>query len=136
MTLNIDDDPQRLSMKISPDEQLESGTDDSNEPLTDAESALEEKKLLRRLDGRILPLTCLLYLFACGSLKLPGPFYSLAHHWDIDLDRSNLGNARLQGLPDDVLGGDPTGELFSWINSVFFFSYVRFTLGRSNICSE
>lgn len=67
MTLNVGDDPQRLSMKISPDEQLESGTDDSNEPLTDAESALEEKKLLRRLDGRILPLTCLLYLFACGS---------------------------------------------------------------------
>ena len=41
-----------------------------------------------------------------------------------DLDRSNLGNARLQGLPEDVLGGDPNGELFDWINSAFFFTYV------------
>jgi len=40
------------------------------------------------------------------------------------LDRSNLGNARLQGLPEDVLGGDKTGELFDWITSAFFFSYV------------
>jgi hypothetical protein len=41
-----------------------------------------------------------------------------------DLDRSNLGNARLQGLPADILGGDPTGKKFDWVNSVFFFSYV------------
>ena len=40
------------------------------------------------------------------------------------MDRSNLGNARLQGLPQDTLGGDPTGELFDWVNSAFFFSYV------------
>ncbi|KAF5368833.1 hypothetical protein D9758_003011 [Tetrapyrgos nigripes] len=65
----------------------------------------EERKLVRKLDGRILPLACLLYLFAY-------------------LDRSNLGNARNQGLPDDVLGGDETGVLFDWVNSVFFFSYV------------
>jgi hypothetical protein len=44
-----------------------------------------------------------------------------------DLDRSNLGNARLQGLPEDTLGGDPTGELFDMINSVFFITYVRAT---------
>jgi hypothetical protein len=42
----------------------------------------------------------------------------------LDLDRSNLGNARLQGLDVDVLGGDPTGILYDWVNSVFFFSYV------------
>ena len=43
----------------------------------------------------------------------------------IVLDRSNLGNARLLGLPGDVLGGDASGKLFDWINSAFFFSYVR-----------
>ncbi len=42
-----------------------------------------------------------------------------------DLDRSNLGNARLQGLPEDILNGDPTGSYFDWVNSSFFFSYVR-----------
>ncbi|KAJ8495193.1 hypothetical protein ONZ45_g12963 [Pleurotus djamor] len=59
-------------------------------------SSLKEKALVRKLDRRILPLACLLYLFAY-------------------LDRSNLGNARLQGLPEDVLGGDPSGVLFDWI---------------------
>ncbi|KAI3613202.1 major facilitator superfamily protein [Moniliophthora roreri] len=65
----------------------------------------EEKKLVRKLDKRILPMACLLYLFAY-------------------LDRTNLGNARLQQLPEDVLGGDPTGALFNWVNSAFFFSYT------------
>ncbi|KAJ7202358.1 MFS general substrate transporter [Mycena pura] len=65
----------------------------------------EERKLVRKIDGRIMPITCLLYLFSY-------------------LDRSNLGNARLQGLPQDTLHGDPTGHLFDWVNSVFYFSYV------------
>ncbi|KAI9457576.1 MFS general substrate transporter [Lactarius psammicola] len=65
----------------------------------------EERRLVRKLDRRILPIACLMYLFAY-------------------LDRSNLGNARLQGLPADILGGDPTGKRFDWVNSVFFFSYV------------
>lgn len=88
-------------------------SDDQIEATSDVESlrnnleysAAEERQLVRKLDGRILPITCLLYLFAY-------------------LDRSNLGNARLQGLPADVLGGDPTGKLFDWINSAFFFSYI------------
>ncbi|KAG0704952.1 major facilitator superfamily domain-containing protein [Suillus ampliporus] len=65
----------------------------------------QERRLLHKLDKRILPILCLLYLFAY-------------------LDRSNLGNARLQGLPEDVLGGDPTGVLFDWVNSAFFFTYI------------
>ncbi|KAJ6558014.1 hypothetical protein B0H19DRAFT_946301 [Mycena capillaripes] len=65
----------------------------------------EERKLVCKLDGRIMILLCLLYLFAY-------------------LDRSNLGNARLLGLPQDTLGGDKTGKLFDWVNSVFFFAYI------------
>ncbi|KAG7094886.1 hypothetical protein E1B28_005693 [Marasmius oreades] len=65
----------------------------------------EEKKLVRKLDRRILPMACLLYLFAY-------------------LDRTNLGNARLQGLETDALGGDKTGILFDWVSSAFFFSYI------------
>ncbi|KAF9239839.1 major facilitator superfamily domain-containing protein [Melanogaster broomeanus] len=65
----------------------------------------EEKRLLRKLDRRILPITCLLYLFAY-------------------IDRSNLGNARLQGLPQDVLGGDPTGVLFDWLVAAFYIPYA------------
>ncbi|KZP33760.1 MFS general substrate transporter [Athelia psychrophila] len=67
----------------------------------------EEKALVWKLDKRILPITCLLYLFAY-------------------LDRTNLGNARLQGLPADTLGGDASGVLFNWVNSAFFFTYIIF----------
>ncbi|KAL1746043.1 major facilitator superfamily domain-containing protein [Schizophyllum fasciatum] len=76
----------------------------------------EERRLVHKLDRTIIPLTCLLYLFAY-------------------LDRSNLGNARLQGLPEDALNGDPTGETFDWVNSAFFFSYIIFQL-PSNLCSK
>jgi hypothetical protein len=63
------------------------------------------------------------------SLCLWVKFYyenRLAHCADdeSDLDRTNLGNARLQGLVEENLGGDPTGILFNWVNSAFFFSYV------------
>ena len=87
------------------------------------EKSLEETKLVRKLDNRILPITCLLYLFACK----PRPLffsYSDTDRLYADLDRTNLGNARLQGLPEDTLHGDPTGHLFDWVNSAFFFSYV------------
>ncbi|KAH0580795.1 hypothetical protein H2248_011952 [Termitomyces sp. 'cryptogamus'] len=85
------------------DGKLETASEET--PQAELERLLEEKRLVRKLDHRILPIACLLYLFAY-------------------LDRSNLGNARLQGLPDDILGGDKTGLLFDWINSIFFFSYI------------
>ncbi|KAF5357247.1 hypothetical protein D9756_006669 [Leucocoprinus leucothites] len=89
------------------DVSFEEGT--SPTPTPDPDRIAEEKALVRRLDRRILPIACLLYLFAY-------------------LDRSNLGNARLQQLPEDILGGDPTGELFDMINSVFFITYIVFQI--------
>ncbi|KAG8725972.1 hypothetical protein FRC11_001102, partial [Ceratobasidium sp. 423] len=78
--------------------------DDGPKVMPAVDSELE-KKLVRKLDTVILPLTCALYLFAF-------------------LDRSNLGNARLQGLPEDVLQGDPSGTKFDWVSSMFYFSYI------------
>ncbi|KAJ7666034.1 MFS general substrate transporter [Mycena polygramma] len=88
--------------QVSEDIQVESVKVESPPLNVDPE---EERKLVRKLDGRILVILCLLYLSAF-------------------LDRSNIGNARLLGLPQDVLGGDKTGKLFDWVNSVFFFSYI------------
>ncbi|KAF8182081.1 major facilitator superfamily domain-containing protein [Pholiota molesta] len=78
--------------KLDQTSELEDASRDPQDPEIFANS-LEEKRLVRKLDKRILPITCLLYLFA-------------------SLDRSNLGNARLQGLPEDALGGDKTGIAF------------------------
>lgn len=89
-------------------ERTEFSNEERNDPNTHVESIRDdqlEKKLVRKLDMVIMPLTCALYLFAY-------------------LDRSNLGNARLQGLPEDVLGGDPTGTKFDWVSSMFYFSYI------------
>jgi hypothetical protein len=101
-------------------EKLEPASDLGSQP-TDDERVFEERRLVRKLDNRILPITCLLYLFACQYDSFSSAVFSSSF---LDLDRTNLGNARLQGLPEGVLGGDPTGELFDWINSAFFFSYV------------
>jgi len=84
----------------------------------------EELRLVRKLDRRILPITGLLCLLASAP---SGQFYPCYIDWNfnLDLDRSNLGNARLQGLPNDILGGDRSGKLFDWLVSAYFFSYVR-----------
>jgi len=90
----------------------------------------EEKRLVRKLDRRILPITCLLYLFACESYFSLVQVVNIIHtDYEPDLDRTNLGNARLQGLVQEDLGGDPTGKLFDWVNSAFFFSYVSDATG-------
>lgn len=93
------------------------------------DSSPEELRLVRKLDTRILPIVCILYLFACESLRAASTWLFIMLH--TDLDRSNLGNARLQGLPQDTLGGDPSGKLFDWVNSAFFFSYVSQSTLRS-----
>ena len=71
----------------------------------------EEKRLVRKLDRRILPIACLLYLFACQSYFL---LVDMKPSWKLslaDLDRSNLGNARfLVGLHDNKPALPADGE--------------------------
>jgi hypothetical protein len=116
--------PPKYGTKLTDYDEKLASSSESSQP-TDADRLHEERKLVRKLDKRILPIACLLYLFACSytaRTRLLGAQLTICIA--LDLDRSNLGNARLQGLDDDILGGDETGVLFDWINSVFFFSYV------------
>ena len=58
-----------LIERYSPDiKQAESVLD--NLGTLDSEQSLEEKRLVRKLDQRILPIACLLYLFACWLFLL------------------------------------------------------------------
>ena len=41
-----------------------------DDPLIPLDPRTAEKRLLRKLDGRILPITCVLYLFACESFEV------------------------------------------------------------------
>lgn len=100
-------------------------SDDTGTDVVQVYSAAEERKLVRKVDMHIMPVLCVMYLFACEYSSLCMPTQSSKVLLYLDLDRINLGNARLQRLPQDVLHGDPTGMLFDWVNSAFYFSYVR-----------
>ncbi|GME54337.1 unnamed protein product [Neofusicoccum parvum] len=70
----------------------------------------EARKAVRKLDYRLLPLCFVLYTFSV-------------------LDRSNLGNARLVGLKDDI---DLSGHRYEWLGNTFYIAYIIFqfnTLG-------
>ncbi|OAX85410.1 hypothetical protein ACJ72_00221 [Emergomyces africanus] len=66
-----------------------------------------EKNLVRRQDLIILPQMAILYLVAY-------------------LDRSNFGNAKLQGLVEDALEGND--NYYNWAASIFYFGYVSFAV--------
>ncbi|CAE6480953.1 unnamed protein product [Rhizoctonia solani] len=64
-----------------------------------------ERKLVRKLDWIIMPLSWILYLLAY-------------------LDRSNLGNAKLQGLEADLIPNDPSGTKFGLLSAIFYVAYL------------
>ncbi|KAH8431086.1 uncharacterized protein LDX57_008747 [Aspergillus melleus] len=65
-----------------------------------------EKRVFRKMDLRLIPMLSLLYLLAF-------------------LDRGNIGNAKIEGLLEDL---NMTGPQYSWTLTVFFFTYAAFEL--------
>ncbi|EER27692.1 Major Facilitator Superfamily protein [Coccidioides posadasii C735 delta SOWgp] len=80
---------------------------ETNELAIEQYRAEIERKLVRRQDMVIMPQMVTLYLLAY-------------------LDRSNLGNAKLQGLVEDVLNGND--DDYGWAASIFYFGYVMFAI--------
>ncbi|KAJ5756803.1 hypothetical protein N7533_006346 [Penicillium manginii] len=69
-------------------------------------TGINEKKLLRKLDYRLLPPLILLYLLSF-------------------LDRSNVGNARLEGMTDDI---KMSGDQYLTGLTLYFIGYVLFEI--------
>ncbi|KAK9779800.1 putative Major facilitator superfamily domain-containing protein [Seiridium cardinale] len=65
---------------------------------------LDEKKILRKMDLRLIPMLAALYLLSF-------------------LDRGNIGNAKIEGLQEDL---NMTADQYNWCLTVFFFSYAAF----------
>ncbi|KAK7953675.1 hypothetical protein PG988_014369 [Apiospora saccharicola] len=65
---------------------------------------LDEKKILRKMDMRLIPMLALLYLLSF-------------------LDRGNIGNAKIEGLQDDL---KMSPDQYNWCLTVFFFPYAFF----------
>jgi hypothetical protein len=65
----------------------------------------EEEAVIKKLDWHLMPLIFVLY-----SLSV--------------LDRSNLGNAKIAGMQDDI---DIGGNRYSWLGTIFYIScpYIR-----------
>src|ERR1700735_1771746 len=55
----------------------------------------EERLLVRKLDRRILPIACLMYLFACQSSRIP--CYHRFHHRDPRFGQKQLGQRSSTG---------------------------------------
>lgn len=66
--------------------------------------AVNEKALIRKIDWRLLPAVGILYLLSF-------------------LDRSNVGNARIEGLADDL---HMTGNQYLTGLTLYFIGYVLF----------
>ncbi|KAJ5174451.1 Major facilitator superfamily domain general substrate transporter [Penicillium canariense] len=69
-------------------------------------AGVDEAAVLRKMDIRLIPMLSLLYLLAF-------------------LDRGNIGNAKIEGLVDDL---HMTGPQYNWTLTVFFFTYCVFEL--------
>ncbi|KAI8261278.1 hypothetical protein K4K58_001410 [Colletotrichum sp. SAR11_239] len=65
-----------------------------------------KKRVMRKLDWRLVPLLGLLYLISF-------------------LDRANIGNAKIEGLPEDL---NLTGQQYNIAICVFFITYILFDM--------
>ncbi|KAK0736553.1 major facilitator superfamily domain-containing protein [Apiosordaria backusii] len=65
---------------------------------------LDEKAILRKMDMRLIPMLALLYLLSF-------------------LDRGNIGNAKIEGLQEDL---GLTDDQYNWCLTAFFFTYAAF----------
>ncbi|KAL7947804.1 major facilitator superfamily domain-containing protein [Trichoderma barbatum] len=79
---------------------LGTGSDPALGSFTD----VDEKKILRKMDIRLLPMLSVLYLLSF-------------------LDRGNIGNAKIEGLQEDL---NMTPAQYNWCLTVFFFTYAAF----------
>jgi MFS family permease len=79
---------------------------------------VETEKLIRKLDLRLVPILSVLYL--CGACPIPMSLMLIITRLSF-LDRSNIGNARLQGLEKDL---HMTGLDYNIALAVFFPCYI------------
>lgn len=79
----------------------------------------EEKKVRRKLDRVIVPLTTFLYLLC--FLDRYGPFHYTQKLFADYFYSVNVGNARIQGMAEDL---NLVGVRFNWVTSIFYIVYM------------
>ncbi|KAI9676987.1 MAG: hypothetical protein M1817_006826 [Caeruleum heppii] len=98
------DDTSSTSPRRSPTEKATADHDAEWAGANPDFSHINEKKVLRKMDLRLIPMLALLYLLSF-------------------LDRGNIGNAKIEGLVQDLNMTEPQ---YNWTLTVFFFTYCLF----------
>ncbi|PTB70448.1 MFS general substrate transporter [Trichoderma citrinoviride] len=80
------------------------GTETASDPAIGSFVDVDEQKVLRKMDIRLIPMLAALYLLSF-------------------LDRGNIGNAKIEGLQEDL---HMTPGQYNWCLTVFFFTYAAF----------
>jgi MFS family permease len=92
---------------------------------------LDEKKILRKMDLRLIPMLALLYLLSFldrGNIGTSVQHAGKDEKWwliqgYIELTRATVGNAKIEGLTEDL---NITGPQYNWCLTCFFFTYAAF----------
>ncbi|KAK4243543.1 major facilitator superfamily domain-containing protein [Corynascus novoguineensis] len=95
-----------LDRKLKNESEPSSGSGSGSESEEVESGTVDKKALLRKLDWRLLPAVGILYLLSF-------------------LDRSNVGNARIEGLADDL---NMTGNQYLTGLTLYFIGYVLFEI--------
>ncbi|KAL4899189.1 hypothetical protein BDW74DRAFT_183932 [Aspergillus multicolor] len=85
----------------TPTEQIERIPVEPTDNLDGSVSPAEFNRILRKVDIRVIPILAIFYLMSF-------------------LDRGSIGNAKIQGLPEDL---GLVGQQYNWCLTVFFFPY-------------
>ncbi|KAJ1306195.1 hypothetical protein OPQ81_010904 [Rhizoctonia solani] len=91
--------------RVERGEREKNGAPDGDQIIEVGSVDKRERKLVRKLDWIIMPMSWILYLLAY-------------------LDRSNLGNAKLQGLEAELMPNDPSGKKFGLLSAIFYVAYL------------
>lgn len=80
-----------------------------------------ERRVVRKLDWHVVPLVA-----ALCECHAHATIVSLNEQTDLlaFLDRSNIGNARIAGMEDDLRLG--YGDRYTWLLTIFYISYILF----------
>ena len=94
------------SLTLDPEKNLVRGNDVEHTTQSHEQHVLPdtEKRVIRKMDCRIIPLVTALYILAF-------------------LDRSNIGNARIAGMAEDLKLSSPD---YQWLLTIFYITYIIF----------
>ncbi|KAL9487891.1 hypothetical protein ACSS6W_000168 [Trichoderma asperelloides] len=85
-------------------------------------SHLDEKKILRKMDLRLIPMLAILYLLSFLDRRR-NQFITLSLMLTLVMIGGNIGNAKIEGLQEDL---NLLPDQYNWCLTVFFFTYAAF----------